>query len=437
MRAVVVEESRTVRAVVRGFLTDLGFTVDCMPALPETVPPGALVLVSSDLLTDDPRVLTGAGHVLTMASGAATGSLQKPFTRAALAEKLKALDLLPRIRVLIVDDAALARRLLTEALAAEPRLWIVGLATNGAEALDMLAEAAPDVVSLDIEMPVMDGLATLAALRKRDAALPVVMVSTLTERGAAATLDALALGAADYVTKPGQAVHFDDAVARLRAELVPRLLQFGAPRHAPTAVHVTAAQAVHRIDLLAIGTSTGGPEALTTVLAGLPRDLPVPVVVVQHMPPMFTRLLAERLTARGSLPATEARDGERLNPGRVYLAPGDFHLEVARQGEALVAVLQQRERENGCRPAVDVLFRSVAECCGRHALAVVMTGMGQDGLLGCERLHQVEARILAQDEASSVVWSMPGGVVRAGLADAVLPLEGLSTEIAHRVSACR
>jgi two-component system chemotaxis response regulator CheB len=352
-----------------------------------------------------------------------------------------------RIRILVVDDAVVVRRLVTDALASDPMLEVVGAAANGRIALAKIPQVNPDLVTLDVEMPVMDGLETLREIRKNYPKLPVIMFSTLTERGAATTLDALALGANDYVTKPANVGSVVAALERVRMELIPRakaLCASVAGLSDPTLMPQRAAspaiklpprplKAPQNVQVVAIGVSTGGPNALAEVIPQLPANFPVPVLIVQHMPPVFTKLLAERLTVRSQIPVEEAKFGRVLLPGHVWMAPGDFHMEVERQGPTARIKTHQGPPENSCRPAVDVLFRSVAEAYGPATLAVVMTGMGQDGLRGCQEIRAAGGQVLAQDEASSVVWGMPGFVAQAGLADKVLPLDQLPGEIVRRV----
>ncbi len=342
-----------------------------------------------------------------------------------------------KIRVLVVDDSTVMRRLLSDALASDPALEVVGTAPNGRIALDKLPQLNPDVVTLDIEMPEMDGLATLPELRKNYPKLPVIMFSTLTQKGAINTLNALSLGASDYVTKPSNLGSVVAGMAAIKEQLVPKIKAL-CPSSQPHIPRVTGRQATpaprHRgpfakVGLVAIGVSTGGPNALTNLLQRLPADFPVPIVIVQHMPPVFTRYLADRLNTVSPLKVFEAKGGEPLSRGTVYLAPGDFHLTVARTSQGLVTCLNQKPPENSCRPAVDVLFRSVAEVVGPASLGIILTGMGQDGLRGCEAIRQAGGRILAQDEASSVVWGMPGAVFNAGLVDKLLPLDGIPAEL--------
>jgi two-component system chemotaxis response regulator CheB len=354
-----------------------------------------------------------------------------------------------KVRVLIVDDAAVFRRVMAEEVARDPELEVVGTAANGRIALARLAKVNPDVVILDLEMPEMDGLTTLKELRKTHSSLPVIIFSALTERGAEATLDALALGATDYFTKPANADSLEASLEIIRKELIPRIkalgartqerkgMKAGSPVAAPSSSVPTPRRPVIRagpVEVVAVGISTGGPNALADVFCRLPADFPVPIVLVQHMPPMFTRLLAERLSAEFPVRVHEASSGEVLRPGHAWIAPGDHHMIVVRDGLEARILLHQDPPENSCRPSVDVLFRSVAKTFGPNSLAVILTGLGQDGLRGCEAVRKAGGQILAQDEATSVVWGMPGAVVRAGLADQVLPLHRIGDEIRNRVA---
>ena len=344
-----------------------------------------------------------------------------------------------RIRVLVVDDSVVIRRLVTHALAEDPAIEVVGAAANGAIALQRIPQLSPDVLTLDIEMPEMDGLETLRHVRRDYPELRVIMFSTRTERGGAITLEALTLGADDYVTKASNEGSLDRSMARLREELVPKIKQFFQPpaslQPAPiegTAAHWTAP--VFRPGKLCprvvvIGVSTGGPAALGAVLPQIPAGFRLPVLVVQHMPPLFTRLLAERLHSVCHLPVSEAAGGDAVEGGKVLIAPGDFHMKVTPNGGGAKVLIDRSPPQNSCRPSVDALFASVAEVYGGAAIAVILTGMGQDGLRGTAILRAQGARVLAQDEASSVVWGMPGAVVNAGLADGVLPLDRIVPEI--------
>jgi two-component system chemotaxis response regulator CheB len=350
-----------------------------------------------------------------------------------------------KIRILVVDDAAVFRRAVTEELSNDPALEVVGTAANGRIALAKMPQVCPDIVILDVEMPEMDGLAALKQLRKTYPRLPVIMFSALTERGAEATLDALALGATDYFTKPVNEGGLDASLKVIREQLIPEIKALchregrgakdeGRKDQAIHAPSVAPRPCLGPVQVLAIGASTGGPNALAEVFRRLPADFPVPIVIVQHMPPMFTRLLAERMSAECALPVQEGISGAVLQHGHAWIAPGDHHMVVAEEGRGKKRLmLNQDPPENSCRPAADVLFRSVAKTYGSNSLAVILTGMGQDGLRGCELVREAGGQILAQDEATSVVWGMPGYVARAGLADRVLPLSLIADEIMRRV----
>jgi two-component system, chemotaxis family, protein-glutamate methylesterase/glutaminase len=345
-----------------------------------------------------------------------------------------------KVRVLIVDDSVVIRKILSDTLSADPAIEVVGSAHDGKIALAKLPLCNPDVVTLDVEMPVMNGLEALAEIRKLYPTLPVIMFSTLTERGAAATLDALALGASDYATKPSNMGSPAAAIDAVRQELIPKIKALcETVEHRPSAPFRQTVKipprprAPRRIDIVAIGTSTGGPNALAEVFPAIPRDFPVPIVTVQHMPPIFTRLLAERLTSHSQIPIEEGRAGQRLFAGHGWIAPGNFHMTVQREGADTILGVNQDPPEHSCRPAVDVLFRSVAKTYGSSALAVVMTGMGSDGVLGAKQIREAGGEVIIQDEASSVVWGMPGLTYASGQADAVYPLAQLGHEIVRRV----
>ena len=342
-------------------------------------------------------------------------------------------------RVLLVDDAVVVRRALANAISADSDLEVAGSAMNGRIALAKFPMLKPDIVLLDIEMPEMDGLETVRELRKIDSRVPIIMFSTLTERGAAVTLEALSLGATDYVTKPSN-INGAATLQAIGSELIPKIR---ALCHLPESRSVQSLE-IRKVvpslfppkprllvpaQIVVIGVSTGGPDALARLIPRLPADLSVPLLIAQHMPAIFTSMLAARLSSKSALPVRECKSGERLSPGHALIAPGDFHMVVQQDGESVRVKTHQGPRENFCRPSVDVLFRSVAAIFGPRILGVILTGMGQDGLRGCEMLRAQGARVYVQDEASSVVWGMPGFVARSGLADKVLPLQEIASEI--------
>lgn len=346
-----------------------------------------------------------------------------------------------RIRVLVVDDSVVIRRLVAQTLEGDPAIEVVGTASNGAIALMRIPQLNPDVITLDIEMPDVDGLELLRRMRPMRLDTRVIMFSTLTERGAAATMEALSLGADDYVTKVSNFGSLDKSLAALRLELIPRIKQFftceGAlppPGSVPNPVIPPVRAWVGTTpQVFVIGSSTGGPNALGATVPLLPANFPLPVMIVQHMPPVFTRLLAERLNATSQLKVEEAVEGSPVEPGTVLVAPGDHHMRVRRNGTKMIVTLDKGPPENSCRPAVDVLFRSAEEAYGSGVIAAVLTGMGSDGMRGAQVIKAHGGCVIAQDEASSVVWGMPGAVAGAGLADAIVPLDRVIPEILRRV----
>ena len=347
---------------------------------------------------------------------------------------------------MIVDDSAVVRGLFTRWASDQPDILVAGSASDGAQAVARLADMAPDVVVLDVEMPVMGGLEALPKLLAIKPGLRVVMASTLTQKGAEVTMRALSLGAADYMGKPestrigGADAYRDELFAKIRA-LAPRA---PAPLASPRLVQQTEASTpisagpitlrpfptvLKRPEILAVGASTGGPMALREFFSSLNGDWRPPVVVVQHMPPAFTALLAEQLAKVSPMEAVEAEHGTPLLPGRIHLARGDHHMTVRRMNGVLCLALDQEAPENFCRPAVDPLFRSVAEVFRDRALAVVLTGMGHDGRQGGRAIVDAGGVVLAQDEASSVVWGMPGAVAAAGLASSLQTVPNLAQAV--------
>lgn len=349
-------------------------------------------------------------------------------------------------RLLIVDDSAVVRQVVTKAFANEASVDVVGGARDGRDALDKIESLRPDVVILDLEMPVMDGFQTLAELRRNDAKLPVIVFSHLTQQSASATLDALELGATDFALKP-TANGIQLAEEYVRDALLPLITGLTQP-----AVDVSHSQiegpespVVQRprievravIGAVVIGVSTGGPNALPTVIGQLPADLRVPVFVVQHMPAMFTRMLAERLDRGSEISVVEASAGEEVVNGRVYIAPGERHMALEQTTSTVTIVIHDGPAENSHRPAVDVLFRSAADVYGARVAAVVMTGMGEDGLHGCEAVSAAGGRVMTQSEATCVSTRMPLSVTEAGLADAIVPLDDIGDTITKWVSGIR
>lgn len=337
-----------------------------------------------------------------------------------------------RVRVLVIDDSALIRQLMAELLPADGDIEVVGTAADPFIAREKIKQLAPDVLTLDVEMPRMDGLTFLQNLM-RLRPMPVVMVSTLTAAGAQVTLDALALGAVDFVTKPsvdvasGMAAYGELLRAKVRAAAQARVScapPRGADERLP--VSVTGYRTTDR--LIAIGASTGGTEAIRTVLESMPADAPA-IVIAQHIPASFSRPFAERLDRHSRMTVRHASDGEQIMPGHAYVAPGGLHLRVQRSGARWICRLGEDDPVNGHRPSVDVLFDSVATHAGRNACAALLTGMGDDGARGLLAMRNAGASTFAQDQASSVVWGMPGAAVARGAAGEVLPLSRIAERL--------
>jgi len=332
-------------------------------------------------------------------------------------------------RVMICDDSVVIRGAIARMLEGEPSVRVVARVANGKQALDALRRQPIDVAVLDIEMPEMDGMEALPLLLRADPGLRIVMASTLTTRGADIALRALRLGAADYIPKPSTAAIADDS---FRRELIAKVTGLARLRRRAAAPAPIAAAAPDGLPLraagkalprlLAVGSSTGGPQALFSFVQALGAGLRVPAVLTQHMPPAFTPMLAEHLGKLGGAPCAEARDGEILEAGRLYLAPGDKHLLVVAAGQKLAARLSDAPPENFCRPSVDPMLRSAVAACGGAVLVVMLTGMGHDGLTGTREVIAAGGTALAQDEATSVVWGMPGAIAQAGLCHKILPL---------------
>jgi two-component system, chemotaxis family, protein-glutamate methylesterase/glutaminase len=346
-------------------------------------------------------------------------------------------------RVLIVDDSRIFRAALAEALTGEEAV-VVGSVFSGEKALEFLRSTPADVATLDVEMPGLDGLQTLEAIQRLNASRPpeqeigVLMVSAFTQRGADVTVRALQAGAFDFVAKPsGPSAEANRA--ELRRQLISQIRLFMAQRPGrasaqtaqtrPGSAHPRRERPRVAARAILVASSTGGPRALDALLPDLRRLVDLPVLIVQHMPPPFTRSLAESLSRRVGASVIEATDGEPIRPETVYIAPGGRHLVLRAQGGRLLTGLNDQPPENHCRPSADVMFRSAAAALGGDAVAVVLTGMDCDGTAGLRPLKRAGAYVIAQDEATSVVWGMPGNVVRAGLADEVLPLGDVASAV--------
>jgi len=338
-----------------------------------------------------------------------------------------------QIRTLIVDDSEVMRNLLSATLDGHPNITVVGAANDPMEARTMIKELRPDVLTLDVEMPKMDGLSFLRNLM-RLRPMPVVMVSSLTTKGATITLDAMAIGAVDFIAKPLALNGSLESFARELNEKVTIAARIDVSGRTRAAAEV--AKPAERLpavinaqkSLIAIGGSTGGTEAIKLVLSRWPESMPG-IVITQHIPPKFSKPFAERLDGCSALKVAEAEDGAPIGPGRAYVAPGDKHLEVANKNGRLFCRLSDAAPEHYQKPSVDVLFRSVVRAVGEKAVGVVLTGMGRDGGDGLMAMHEAGASTYAQDEASSVVWGMPGHAVHLGAVDAVVSLNSMSKHI--------
>lgn len=335
----------------------------------------------------------------------------------------------PGIHALVVDDSALFRKQIERVLSSDIAIAKVTLFSNGKKAFNFIKESKPDVVILDIEMPIINGIDLLKCIREYDKSLPVIMFSSLTQKGASITLEALAYGATDFVGKPSTMAGFSNTPDEVFKNLLLKTKILAKRSEGLTkpslAVHINKLSN-SRVDLIVIGCSTGGPRALETLLSQINNDISAPILIVQHMPPLFTKLLAEQLNAKTSLAVKEGSDNQTIYPGEVHIAPGGYHMVVDR---GYKIHLNQEPMENSCRPAVDVLFRSAADAFGQNCLGVLLTGMGSDGLKGCQKIKQRNGSIFVQDQESSVVGSMPGSVQSAGLADAVYSLTDMGSHI--------
>lgn len=357
-----------------------------------------------------------------------------------------------KIRVLVVDDTVLYRKALTDVLAQIPNVEVVGTAGNGKIGLNKIEQLRPDLMTLDFEMPVMDGLQTLRELKKKKSDVAVVMVSAHTSAGAAVTMEALELGAYDFIAKPSGGSLEQNREALLKQlkpviqSVTTRRILSRALRKAPStplpkkqalAVAVpspaVALKPAGRIDIVTVGISTGGPNALAVMIPLLPKNLRTPVVIVQHMPPVFTKALADSLDKKSAVHVKEAEQNELIQAGCVYIAPGGKQMRLARRAGGIAVELTDDPPENHCRPAADYLFRSVSKLYDNRALGVIMTGMGADGVIGLRLMKRRGARVIGQDKATCVVYGMPMEAAKAGVTDVVLPLERIAPEIVRMV----
>jgi two-component system chemotaxis response regulator CheB len=351
---------------------------------------------------------------------------------------------MPQIRVLIVDDSALVRKLLTQILASDPAITVVGAAPDPFVARDMIKSLNPDVLTLDIEMPRMDGLVFLEKIMTLRP-MPVVMVSSLTQKGADTALRALEMGAVDYVAKP--TIGLADGFIALQAEIVATVKAAArasvrsvqpspAPaRDKPDTARLTTGTAYSSSEkVVAVGASTGGVEALHTLLSSFPADAPA-ILVTQHMPPAFTANFAQRLDQRCAMTVSQAKDGERVLPGHVYIAPGSHHLELARSGANYICRLHENAPVSGHRPSVDVLFHSVARAARADAVGIILTGMGKDGAAGLLAMRQAGASTIGEDEASCVIYGMPKAAYEAGATEIELPIGKIAEQTLYRCQA--
>ncbi|MCO6043803.1 chemotaxis response regulator protein-glutamate methylesterase [Aeoliella sp. ICT_H6.2] len=361
------------------------------------------------------------------------------------------------LRVLVVDDSALYRKFVSEVLQEAEGVEVVGTAINGRIALEKIEQLQPDLLTLDLEMPELDGLGVLRHLQETHSSVGAIVLSALSAEGATATTRALDAGAFDFALKPtGNSPQA--SIAELKQSLLPKAHAFaetksrrGSQRQAKP--HLFTTPSDHEVALcdshvaranpriLAIGVSTGGPKALMELIPLLPASFPIPIVLVQHMPPVFTKTLADELNRHSKINVVEAQHGDALRPGTVYIAPGGKQMKLERKGLSTSVVIADDPPERNCRPSVDYLFRSVSDIYGGDVLACILTGMGDDGLLGCKLLKRRGAIVMAQNEATCVVYGMPRQIVDSNLADCVLPLEKIGEEMlrltGQETSTCR
>ena len=322
---------------------------------------------------------------------------------------------------------------MTQAINLDPEIEVVGTAMHGQTALTWLQKNQADVVVLDVEMPVMDGISCLKKLKQDYPEMPVIMASALTRKGAEVTLQALDIGAAGCIQKP-VAKNASEAIEQVARNLIPLIKALVGQDKTLGSSHTNLRTNVAKLPaktpmILVIGSSTGGPNALKAVLSAIPEKFTIPILVAQHMPPLFTKSLAEHIERETKRPTAEAVDGELIERGRIYVAPGDFHMVIDKQEDRMVIRLNQDSPEHFCRPSVNPLYASAARWYGSSVLAVMLTGMGDDGIEGAQSISERQGYIIVQDEQSSVVWGMPGAIANAGLANQVLPLRNIAPEL--------
>jgi len=336
-----------------------------------------------------------------------------------------------KIKVLVVDDSTVMRKLISDILKSDPQIEVIDTAKTGKEAIEKAKNLKPDVITLDIEMPEMDGITALKILRKEVPQTKVIMFSSLTQEGAKATIESLALGAYDFVPKPSTK-SFLESVKKIEQDLIPKIKSVVPLKeikliYKPVQITSKIEKGIYKV--CGIGVSTGGPQTLLKILPKLPPNFPAPILIVQHMPPLFTKQLAERLNSLSRLRVKEAEEDEFVKDGVVYIAPGDYHMKIKKENSLIKIKLYQGPPRNFCRPSVDELFESLAEVYNGKTLALILTGMGNDGKEGAKKIKEKGGVVLAQDAESSVVFGMPKAVIEEGLADEVINLSKISERL--------
>jgi len=352
-----------------------------------------------------------------------------------------------KIKTLIVDDSSVVQRMISEILSQDEQIEVLPAAKNGRDGLDKIEECLPHVVILDMEMPLMDGMEMLRRLRKTHPVFPaVIFFSHLSEKGAKITMDALALGAQDFLTKPAAYGSYNEVISEMRKGLVSKVKQFGnralnrekksgeirekiQKKKKEQKTFGKSPNSKSTISIAACGASTGGTEALTEVLSGIPMEIPVPIVVVHHMPPIYTEYYAKRLNDEVNIKVVEASHGQKLRAGIAYIAPGGSHMELEKQGDETVVIIRKGEAVHNCQPSIDVLFQSVSKIYGAEALGVILCGSSEDGVDGCKAISEKMGHIIAQDEATSLLWGTPKKIVEAGYSDEVIPIGDIAGAI--------